>query len=125
MNHIIISIVTEKAFDKIHHIFMIKNNGERSGGNVCKILKCVHLSLTWWHTPLIPALRRLRRQISEFKASLIYKVSSRTARDVKRNPVLKNQKKQNKTKKKKQKNTPTNQTKKYAFYKYASWVLAL
>ena len=35
------------------------------------------------------------RQISEFKASLIYKVSSRTARAIKRNPVLK---KQNKTK---------------------------
>jgi hypothetical protein len=29
------------------------------------------------------------RQISEFKASLVYKVSSRTARDTQRNPVLK------------------------------------
>jgi hypothetical protein len=32
------------------------------------------------------------RQISEFKASLVYKVSSRTARAIQRNPVLKNQK---------------------------------
>jgi hypothetical protein len=41
------------------------------------------------------------RWISEFKASLIYRVSSRTARTTQRNPVLKNK---NKNKKKKQKN---------------------
>jgi hypothetical protein len=46
------------------------------------------------------------RRISEFEASLVYKVSSRTARAVQKNPVSKNQKqknkktKQNKTKKK-------------------------
>jgi hypothetical protein len=34
------------------------------------------------------------RQISEFKASLVYKVSSRTARAIQRNPVSKNQKNQ-------------------------------
>jgi uncharacterized protein (DUF488 family) len=33
------------------------------------------------------------RQISEFKASLVYRVSSRTARAIQRNPVSKNQKK--------------------------------
>jgi hypothetical protein len=33
------------------------------------------------------------KQISEFKASLVYRVSSRTARATQRNPVLKNQKK--------------------------------
>jgi hypothetical protein len=32
------------------------------------------------------------RQISEFKASLVYRVSSRTARAIQRNPVSKNQK---------------------------------
>jgi hypothetical protein len=32
------------------------------------------------------------RQISEFEASLVYKVSSRTVRTTQRNPVLKNQK---------------------------------
>jgi hypothetical protein len=34
------------------------------------------------------------RRISEFKASLIYRVSSRTARATQRNPVLKNKNKQ-------------------------------
>jgi hypothetical protein len=36
------------------------------------------------------------RWISEFKASLIYKVSARTARATQRNPVSKNQKKKKK-----------------------------
>jgi hypothetical protein len=47
------------------------------------------------------------RWISEFKASLVYRVSSRTARTTQRNPVSKNKKtkkqKQNKKKKKKEK----------------------
>jgi hypothetical protein len=34
-------------------------------------------------------LRGRGRKISEFKASLVYKVSSRTARAIQRNPVLK------------------------------------
>jgi hypothetical protein len=38
------------------------------------------------------------RRISEFEASLVYRVSSRTARATQRNPVLKNKTKQNKTK---------------------------
>jgi hypothetical protein len=49
------------------------------------------------------------RRISEFKASLVYRVSSRTARATQRNPVLK----KNKPNKQKQKNKPktkTNQT---------------
>jgi hypothetical protein len=44
------------------------------------------------------------RQISEFEASLVYRVSSRTARAIQRNPVSKkqtNRKKKNKTKQKK------------------------
>ena len=44
------------------------------------------------------------RRISEFEASLVYRVSSRTARTIQRNPVLKNQKKKKKKKKKKIKN---------------------
>jgi hypothetical protein len=36
------------------------------------------------------------RQISEFEASLVYRVSSRTARATQRNPVLKTQKKKKK-----------------------------
>jgi hypothetical protein len=39
--------------------------------------------------PLIAALGRQRQQISEFKASLVYRVSSRTTRATQRNPVLK------------------------------------
>ena len=40
------------------------------------------------------------RWISEFEASLVYKVTSRTARDIQRNPVSKKQKnKKTKTKK--------------------------
>jgi hypothetical protein len=41
------------------------------------------------------------RQISEFEASLVYRVSSRTARATQRNPVSKNQKIKNKIKNKK------------------------
>jgi hypothetical protein len=55
-------------------------------------------------------------QISEFKASLVYKVSSRTARALQRNPVLKETKTKTKQKtnkqKKHQKPKPTNQTNK-------------
>jgi hypothetical protein len=41
----------------------------------------------WWRTPLIPALWKQRQaDLCEFEASLIYRVSSRTAR---RNPVQK------------------------------------
>ena len=38
---------------------------------------------------MIPALRRQRQWISEFEASLVYMVSSRTARAVQRDPVSK------------------------------------
>jgi hypothetical protein len=39
------------------------------------------------------------RRISEFEASLVYKVSSRTARAIQRNPVSKNKQTNKKTKK--------------------------
>ena len=55
--------------------------------------------------PLIPALGR---QISEFEASLVYKVSSRTARPIQRNPVSKNKNKQTNKQNKKQNKTKTN-----------------
>jgi hypothetical protein len=51
------------------------------------------------------------RQISEFKASLVYKVSSRTARAIQRNLVSKNKRK-NKTKKSKAKQNKTKTHKK-------------
>jgi hypothetical protein len=56
------------------------------------------LSRAWWCTPLIPALGKQGQAISEFEASQVYKVSSRTARAIQRNSVLKNKTKQNKTK---------------------------
>jgi hypothetical protein len=49
------------------------------------------------------------RQISEFQASLVYKVSSWTARGTQRNPVSKNKKtktKNKQTKNNKKRNTP-------------------
>ena len=52
--------------------------------------------------PLIPALWR----ISEFEASLVYKVSSRTARATQRNPVSEKNKETNN--KKNNKKTPKN-----------------
>jgi hypothetical protein len=59
----------------------------------------------WWHRPLIPALGRQRQEdLCEFKANLVYRASSRTARAIQRNPVSKKQKTQNKTKKQKTKN---------------------
>jgi hypothetical protein len=52
------------------------------------------------------------RQISEFKASLVYSVSSRTARAIQRNPVSENKTKQKqKSKNKKQKQKPKTKTK--------------
>jgi hypothetical protein len=51
------------------------------------------------------------RWISEFEASLVYRVSSRTARGTQRNPVLKNKNK-NKPKKQKNKKQKTKQNKK-------------
>jgi Sec-independent protein translocase protein TatA len=44
------------------------------------------------------------RWISEFKASLVYRVSSRTARATQRNPVSKNKNKTKQNKKPKKKN---------------------
>ena len=42
---------------------------------------------------MIPALRRQRQaECNEFKASLVYRVSSRTARVTQRNPVSKKNK---------------------------------
>jgi hypothetical protein len=50
----------------------------------------------------------LRRQSSEFEASLVYKVSSRTARAVQRNPVSEQTNNQT-SKQNKQTKTPKNQ----------------
>ena len=55
--------------------------------------------------PIIPALGRQRQaDLYDFKASLVYRASSRTARDTQRNPVS------NKTKQKKEGQTEKKQT---------------
>jgi hypothetical protein len=52
--------------------------------------------------PLIPALRRQREmELCEFHANLVCRVSSRTARAIQRNLVLKNQNSNQKQKEKK------------------------
>jgi hypothetical protein len=91
-------------------------------------------SRAWWHTPLIPALRG--RQISEFEASLVYKVSSRTARAIQRNPVSpppsrKEKKRKEKKRKEKKSLGPQGQASSDTFYAFFSltcnlwvWVLS-
>jgi hypothetical protein len=49
----------------------------------------------WWRTPLIPVLGRQRQADFAFEASVVYKVSSRTARATQRNPVSGKKKKEN------------------------------
>ena len=51
------------------------------------------------------------RRISEFEVSLVYRVSSRTARATQRNPVSKQTNKQTNKKKQKQRQKKPNQTK--------------
>jgi hypothetical protein len=70
-----------------------------SGGQrhlIMAIARGMALHRDYWRHALDCSLHgSSHRRISEFKASLVYKVSSRTARAIQRNPVLK---KQNKTK---------------------------
>ena len=55
----------------------------------------------WWHTPLIPALRRQRQVgLYEFKASLVYRISSRIARATQRTLSQKKKKKRKEKEKK-------------------------
>ena len=55
----------------------------------------------WWRTHVIPALGRQRLAISEFEASLVYMVSSRTAKDPQRNSLERLKKKKKRRRKKK------------------------
>ena len=46
-----------------------------------------YLARQWWHMPPLGHLGGRGRCISEMEASLVYRVSSRTARAIQRNPV--------------------------------------
>jgi hypothetical protein len=61
--------------------------------------------------PLIPHLGGRGRWISEFEASLVYKVSSRTVRATQRNPVSKTKTKQNNNNKKQKQTNKNNHNK--------------
>jgi hypothetical protein len=52
----------------------------------------------WWHTPFIPPPKEAEPAMSESETSLVYRVSSRTARATQRNPVSKETKKKKKKK---------------------------
>jgi hypothetical protein len=61
----------------------------------------------WWCTPFISAFGSRGRQISELEASLVYRVSSRTAKAAQRNPVSKKKKKNPNKQTNKQTKKPT------------------
>ena len=46
-----------------------------------------YLARQWWHMPPLGHLGGRGRCISEIETSLVYRVSSRTARAIQRNPV--------------------------------------
>jgi hypothetical protein len=60
---------------------------EREGKNRRKKIKERKRALWWWTMPFIPAIGKQRQGISEFEGSLIYRVSSRTARDMQACPI--------------------------------------
>jgi hypothetical protein len=72
------------------------------------LLKSSFLSQAWWHTQHSGGRGR---RISEFEASLVYKVSSRTARAIQRNPVSKNHKNKQQQQQQKKNKNPTKQNK--------------
>ena len=62
---------------------------------MCSKQKCLIIRQAWWCRVLISALVRQRQaDLSEFKASLIYKANSWAARATHRNPVFKHQENQ-------------------------------
>jgi hypothetical protein len=62
------------------------------------------------------------RQISDFEASLVYKVSCRTARAIQRNPVSKNQN-QNQNQKQKQKQKQRKKRKAFQAFLFFNFAL--
>jgi hypothetical protein len=79
-------------FDKIEAL-SAKLSFKKVDSKVRKKNIIMNPSQVWWRT-----MGGRDRQISEFEASLVYKVSSRTARAIQRNHVWRNQKPKPKTK---------------------------
>jgi len=58
---------------------------------LCKTFSGIKVSRSWawWCSPLIPALRRQGKlDLYEFKASLVYRTSSRRAKAIYKEPCL-------------------------------------
>jgi hypothetical protein len=67
------------------------------------LFKRFFLTRQWWIMSLIPEFRRQRQvDLCEFKAGLVYRISSRTARDTQKDPVSKKKKKEKEKEKKKE-----------------------
>jgi hypothetical protein len=78
----------------------------------------------WWCTSLIPAVGRQRQvDFSEFEASLVYKVSSRTATAIQRNPVLEKPNQKSKKAKTKTKTTKNKERKALSVYSKGQHIL--
>jgi hypothetical protein len=61
------------------------------------------------------------RQTSEFEASLVYRVSSRTARATQRNPVSKNQREKKKERESKQASKQASFSSQFLIYNFLSF----
>lgn len=76
---VLISLRDVLEFKELAHgslgVFAFPNR--RRGGHICEINN--NDSQAQWLTPLIPVMGRLRREDQEFKSSLVYTVSLKSA----------------------------------------------
>jgi hypothetical protein len=93
------------SMKKMWYIYMMEYHSAIKNKDIVKSsgkwmeLENTILAGQWWHMPLIPALGRQKQ------ASLVYRVSSRTARTIQRNLVSKEKKRRKERKKKRKENT--------------------
>jgi hypothetical protein len=84
------------------------------------VIEICTLNRAWWRTPLIPG-----RRISVFEDSLVYRVSSRTARATQRNPVSKKKKKRKEKKRNLYLSLHLIQVPQHIFIFYSNYILKL